>query len=239
MLSQANQPLWGYLGILVSAALLVALLCFSINAIIDPLWHFRGNLITGVNYAFNERTAKMIRFLPRMADYDCVLIGSSHTALLHERRITGHRCFNFGFSHGRVREFLAYARYIHARGFRPSLIVVNVDLYDFQDPPDALMVPDFIRTGDDPPSVLRMYLSLDALNFSIRTLRGAFPNHLVYDSEAQMHIIPKTHSYRPPRHLAPNANPLPFHSELVASFAELRQVFSEAQAIGWVPPISA
>jgi len=239
MLSQAHQPLWIYLGALVGAALVVALLCFTVNVLVDPLWYFRGNVLTGVNYAFNERTSKMIRFLPRMADYDCLLIGSSHTALLHERRIAGHRCFNLGFSHGRVREFLAYAKYLRSRGFRPSLIFVNVDLYDFQDPPQALTVPDFVRAGDDPPSILRTYLSLDVLSFSWRTLRGAFPNHLIYDANAEMHIIPKSHPYRPPRHLAAHPTPPPFHADLAASFAELRGAFPEARAIGWAPPVSA
>lgn len=239
MVSSVHPSTWVYLGTVVCAAVAVALVCFGVNALVDPLWYFRGNVLTGVNYAFDERTAKMIRFVPRMTDYDCLLIGSSHTALLHERSIESHRCFNLGFAHGRVAEFLAYAKYIRARGFRPTLILVNVDLYDFQDLPDALTIPDFIRMGDDPPSALRTYLSLDALNFSLRTLRGAFPNHLIYDPAAQLHIIPKVKPYRPPHHLAAPVKPPLFHSNLVAAFAELRQVFPEACAIAWVPPISA
>ena len=57
MLSDANQPLWFYLGMLLVAALVVAGLCFAANALVDPLWYFRGNVLTGFNYAFNERTA--------------------------------------------------------------------------------------------------------------------------------------------------------------------------------------
>jgi hypothetical protein len=235
----AGQHLWVYFATLFGSAGLAALLCLTVNSLVDPLWYLRGNVITHVNYAFNERTAKMVRFLPRMTDYDCVLIGSSHTALLHERHITDHRCFNLGFSHGRVGEFLPYAKYVRERGFRPSLIVVNVDLYDFQDPPDALTVPSFIRAIADPPAILRTYLTLDALNFSLRTLRGSFPNHLVYDVDKEMHIIPKARAYRPPRHLTPRPKPLSFHSELAGSFIELRRAFPEARAIGWVPPISA
>jgi hypothetical protein len=235
----AGQRLWVYFAALLGSAGLVALLCLTVNSLVDPLWYVRGNVITHVNYAFNERTAKMVRFLPRMTDYDCVLIGSSHTALLHERHIADHRCFNLGFSHGRVGEFVPYAKYLRERGFRPSLIFVNVDLYDFQDPPDALTVPSFIRAIADPPAILQTYLSLDALNFSFRTLRRSFPNHLVYDTDRQMHIIPKAHAYRPPRHLMPRHKPPPFHSELASSFIELRRAFPEARAIGWVPPISA
>lgn len=239
MIKHPHRRLLGYLAALVGSAAVVAALCFTVNAAVDPLWYFRGNLVTGINYAFNERTSKMIRFVPRMAEYDCLLIGSSHTALMHEEGVTGHRCFNLGFSHGRVQEFLAYAKYIRDRGFRPSLIFVNVDLYDFLDPPAALTIPDFIRNAQDPPSVLRTYLTLDALNFSLRTLRGAYPNHLVYDRDAQMHVIPKSHAYRPPRRLAAHEKPPAFHGELASSFSELRQVFPDARAIGWVPPISA
>jgi hypothetical protein len=235
----AGQHLRVYFAMLFGSASLVAILCLAVNILVDPLWYVRGNVITHVNYAFNERTAKMVRFLPRMTDYDCVLIGSSHTALLHEHQITDHRCFNLGFSHGRVGEFLPYAKYLRERGFRPSLIVINVDLYDFLDPPDALTVPSFIRSISDPPSILRTYLSLDALNFSSRTLLGSFPNHLVYDADKQMHIIPKAHAYRPPRHLIPRLKPPAFHSELAGSFIELRRAFPEARAIGWLPPISA
>jgi hypothetical protein len=238
MLNRGTQRLCAYVGTLFGSALLVGALCFAINVLVDPLWYLRGNLISGVNYAFNERTAKMIRLLPQMTSYDCVLIGSSHTALMHERLIRTHRCFNLGFSHGRVGEFLSYAKYLRARGFRPRLVVINVDLYDFEERPDALTIPDFIRNGEDPPSILRTYLSLDALNFSLRTLRGSFPNHLVYSRDGEMHIIAKTHPYRPPQ-VAPRSNPPPFHSELASSFAELREIFPEARAIGWVPPISA
>jgi hypothetical protein len=239
MASEPHHTLGLYLGTLAGTALLVAVLCFAVNALVDPLWYFRGNVLTGVNYAFNERTAKMVRLLPRLADYDCLFIGSSHTALLHERRIAGHRCFNLGVSHGRAGEFLALARYLRTRGARPSLIFVNVDLFDFQEPPSALTVPQFIRSGDDPPSVLRTYLTLDALGFSLRTLGGAYPNHLIYDARAEMHIIPKSHPYRPPRRIERRPDAPPFHPEIADVLVELRQSFPEARAVAWAPPISA
>lgn len=239
MIKNPLRVLYLYFGVLLGSALVIAVLCLTINVLVDPLWYFRGNVLTGVNYAFKERSAKMNRYLPRRAEYDCLMIGSSHTALLPEQNFAGHRCYNLGFSHGRVQEFLAFAKYLRERGVRPALITVNVDLYDFHDAPTAITVPEFVQREEDPPAFLLTYLTLDALNFSVRTLRGDFPNHLIYDRDGHMHIISKKHFYRPPRELAPRTPAPAFHAELVESFAELRRMYPEARAIGWAPPVSA
>src|SRR5579883_2039078 len=176
-------PLLRYLATAIASATIVAGLCLILNVLVDPLWYLGGNVITGVNYAFNERLAKVNRLLPRLAEYDCLILGSSTAALLPERQIAGHRCFNMGFSSGVVSELVLYAKYLRARGFMPSLLIVGVDKFDFEGPAVAPNVPDFIRTGKDPPSLWRSYLSLDALDFSIRTLRGDYPNHRVFDRD--------------------------------------------------------
>jgi len=56
-------------------------------------------------------------------------------------------------------------------------VIVDVKREEFVGPVQATVVPDFIRTGDAPPSIFATYLSLDALNFSIRTLRQDSPHH--------------------------------------------------------------
>jgi hypothetical protein len=228
-----------YFAGMLASLFVVAALCLAVNSAVDPLWYFRGNVLTGINYAFNERMGKMDRFLPHRNDYDCLMIGSSHTALLHAGRFTGHSCFNMGFSHGRVREFLAFAKYLRARGVNPAVITVNVDLYDFTDPPTTLTVPDFIQQDRDPRPFWLTYLTLDVLNFSYRTLQGDWPNHLVYDAAGDMHIIPKKRFYRPPRELKPSAHPPAFHSDLADAFIDLRRLYPDAKAIGWAPPLSA
>src|SRR5882724_7870640 len=97
-----------YLAMLLVGIAVITGLCLAANALIDPLWYFSGNVVTGVNYAFNERLAKLNRLLPRLQQYDCLMLGSSTTALLPERRIEGHSCFNLGFSSGVVSEMLLY-----------------------------------------------------------------------------------------------------------------------------------
>src|SRR5579863_513000 len=141
--------------------------CLAVNMAIDPLWYFRGNLVTGVNYAFNERLAKVNRLLPHLAGYDCLVLGSSTASLMPERMIPGHRCFNLGFSSGVVAEFLLYAKYLRARGFAPTLLLIGVDEFDFEGPTVPPVVPEFILNDRDPPAFWQSYLSLDALDFSI------------------------------------------------------------------------
>jgi hypothetical protein len=228
-----------YFALFLASVAVVGVLCLAVNLAIDPLWYFRGNVVTGINYAFNERMGKMNRLLPHLAEYDCLMIGSSHTALMPAARMQGHRCFNLGFSHGRVNEYLAYAKYLRARGVAPAVITVNVDLYDFTDPPTLLTVPDFITEKRDPRPFWATYFTLDVLHFSYRTLRGDWPNHLIYDRQGVMHIIPKKRFYRPPRELKASVNPPAFHSEIADAFVELRHMYPEAKAIGWAAPVSA
>lgn len=228
-----------YIAALVATVGVIAGLCLAVNLLVDPLWLLRGNVVTGVNFAFNERVAKMNRFLPRMKEYDCVIIGSSRATLLPERQIRGYRCFNLAFSGGRINEFLLYGAYLRARGFAPSLLIVGVDPYNFFGPMPDPDMPDFIRTGSDPPSLLRSYLSLDALGFSIRELEGDSPHHRYYDRDLNCRILARAREYLPPRVLTP----MPEHSlaevERAALYVQLRQMFPTARAIGYVPPISA
>lgn len=233
------RVLFRYLLMLLGTATVVVGLCLAVNALVDPLWYFSGNVINGVNYAFNERLAKINRALPRLGQYDCLMLGSSTTALLPEQRVQGYRCLNMGFSSGVVSELLLYAKYLHARGFKPKLLIVGVDEFDFEGPTVAPDVPDFISSGEDPPSFWRTYLSLDALDFSVRTLRGDYPNHRIFDRDFQSHIIPRRHPRKPPKHLAIQSNPPEFHAERAELYVELRRMFPEARAIGFVAPTAA
>lgn len=228
-----------YLMMLLGAVAVIAGACLATNVLVDPLWYFNGNVVTGVNYAFNERLAKVNRLLPRLSQYDCLILGSSTAALLPERRIEGRRCFNLGFSSGGVSELLLYAKYLRARGFRPKLLIVGVDEFDFEGQATAPNVPDFIIRGEDPPAFWRTYLSLDALDFSYRTLRGDYPNHRLFGRDFQSHIIPRRRTYKPPAQLAAQAEPPEFHPERAEMYLELRRLFPEAQALGFVAPTAA
>ena len=57
-----------YLGWLLASAFFIVAACFVVNCLVDPLWYLRGNILTEINYPFNERLSKLNHFLPRMQD---------------------------------------------------------------------------------------------------------------------------------------------------------------------------
>jgi len=224
-----------YLALLAAAAAVIAGACLGFNMLIDPLWYFRGNQLTGINYAFNERLAKMNRILPDLKDYDCLMLGSSTTALLPERQVPGHRCANISFSGGVVAELLLYAKYLRARGMRPKLLIVGVDGFDFDGAEQKPDVPDFIEDGSDPPAFWRTYLSLDAFDFSIRTLRRDYPNHRWFGPDFRSHVLRRRFPHKPPELAAPQTPP-EFHLERAAAYIALRAMFPQARAWAFAAP---
>ena len=225
-----------YLATFAAVVLVLAGSCLGANLVIDPLWFFRGNRVTGVTYAFNERVAKLNQLLPRLKDYDCVMFGSSTTTLVPPPPLAGHRCFNLAFSGGVVSEFLVYAKYLRARGFAPKVLIVGVDGFDFEGPTLKLNVPDFVKAGDDPPPAWKTYLSVDAFVFSFRTVFGLFPNRRQYDRDFRCHIIARKTPYEAPAKLEAQAPPPTLHPERADLYAELRRLFPEARALAFVAP---
>jgi hypothetical protein len=235
-----SRRVYKYLIWLLASAAVIAACCFTINCLIDPLWYLRGNVLTDVNHSFDERLAKVNRFFGHdPQQYDCLIMGTSRATLIPERAIAGHRCFNFAFSDAQASEQLLYAKYLRAHGVAPKLVIVDVKREDFIGPGHEPNVPDFIKTGGAPPSIFASYLSLDALDFSIRTLRGDAPHHRFYntDFEAVLEVRSAKHSYNPK--IEPMEPPTDVHPERADIYIQLRQVFPEAQAIAYLPPESA
>jgi len=238
---RSKQRLRTYLGWLLATVGLILAACFVVNCLVDPLWYLRGNVLTGINYPFNERLATIIRFLPRSQDYDCLIIGTSRSSLLPEEKIEGYRCYNLSISDGQAPEYLLYAKYLRERGYRPRLMIVDVKRAEFLGPEQPAEVPDFVRSGSSPPSIFASYLSADALDFSIRTLRGDAPHHRYYDANfrAELEVRSKRHRYDPKGPIKPAPPPSDVHAERAAAYVELRRLFPEARAIGYIPPESA
>jgi hypothetical protein len=230
-----------YGGWLLATVGVIVAACFAVNCLVDPLWYLKGNVLTGINYPFNERLAEIIRFLPRMQDYDCIIFGTSRASLLPEEKIEGYHCYNLSVSDGQAPEYLLYAKYLRERGYMPRLIIVDIKRAEFIGPRQAVEVPDFIREGTSPPSILASYLSVDALDFSIRTLRGDAPHHRYYDPDfrAELEVRSKRHRYDPKGPIKAEPAPFDVHAERAEGYIELRREFPAARAIGYIPPESA
>lgn len=211
-------------------------LCFLINFIMDPLWYFYGNMIEEKNYGFNERLTKTNQFLKTAKKYDCIIFGSSRTTLLNESLIENYQCFNFAFASGQIREFNAFAEYILEQGVHPRRVVVGVDDFNFIYSWRKINIPDYIKNKSTPPSFIKVYLSLDGLGFSYRLLKGDSPFPRYYDNNFLGNIIPNAKNYSPTLkmkdHVRIRENP-------TRDYMQLRKLFSEAEFIGYVPPISA
>jgi hypothetical protein len=180
------------------------------------------------------------QLLPRLQSYDCVIFGTSRATLLPEDKAEGYRCFNLAFSDGQASEYLLYADYLLQRGFAPRLMIVDVRREELIGTVKLADVPDFIRTGEAPPSIVAAYLTLDALDFSIRTLRGDSPHHRYYDQDfrARLEVRSKRRYYNPPVPIKPQPPPFDVHPEGAARYVQLRQKFPMARAIAYLPPES-
>jgi hypothetical protein len=240
-MTRSRKRLVTFIAALVGTAGVIVAACFAVNCLVDPLWYLRGNVLTEINYPFNERLSKLVRFLPRMADYDCMIFGTSRATLLPEEKAKGYRCYNMAVSDGQASEYLLYADYLRQRGFAPRLIIVDIRRTEFIGPLVPPVVPDFVRTGEAPPSIFATYLSLDALDFSIRTLRGDAPHHRYYDKDfaAHLEIRSKRHYYNPSVPIKPEPPPHDLHPERAQAYIEFRQKFPAARAIAYLPPESA
>lgn len=214
---------------------------FLINCLVDPLWHFRGNLVTGQNFPFNERLAKMNLFLQRPDRYDCLILGSSRTRLLNATEIEGHRCFNYSFGGGKIGEFVAHAAYLKKQGFRPELVIVGVDGYNFFTDDVAENISDFVVDSTRPPSFWINYLTVDALWFTVRTLLGQSPSPEYYRSDFSPDTLanvppyePETRGFKRPESVESKEA----YPERSKWYERMTQVYSHANFVFYVPPIS-
>ncbi len=60
-----------------------------LNYLVDPLWFFGGNKLQARNFAFDERTARMARFVTSDRDFDCYIFGASRVSMMNEHALLG------------------------------------------------------------------------------------------------------------------------------------------------------
>jgi hypothetical protein len=227
-----------YLCVIVLASCTGTLL---LNCVVDPLWYFNGNMITGKNFAFNERVAKINQFLKNPERYDCFMFGSSRSTLLDAGQIEGYNCYNFSFSDGRIGEYIAYASYLKRRGFYPKLVIVGVDNFVFQRVESKMTVPEFIEHNTEPRSFISSYLSLDALAFSIRTLLGLSPGNIYryYAADFSPGILPNAPAYQPEEgYLSMAPAQKTFYPRKARAYKRMTKVYPDAHFVFYVPPVS-
>ena len=225
----------GFLGALVLTVLVLGGLMLALNRLVDPLWHFQGNQLTGTNLVLNERQSKLNQLLRNPDAYDCLIFGTSRTTLMHTAAFRQNRCFNLAFSAGQPREFVAYARYLAHMGIEPEVVYVAIDARNMRTalpPPD---VPPHVATLGQPRHWLVDYLSVDSVLFSVRTLVDASSLVRRYDSDFQAIIGPHG-PYRIPG--AVTAHGIALAPDAARPWVRLADIFPQARMVGYVPPLA-
>lgn len=209
----------------------------AINWLVDPLWYSHGNILTGRNFAFNERITKTNLFLrtKEQADYDCIILGSSRATALKASEFTDNNCFNFALKGGKVSDFINYATFLQEEGIDPNVVYLGVDGLNFveekQKEQPSVTIP---RTQ----SALEAYLSTDVLLFSAMTLLGVSPDPgNYYDRNFEPTDFTNPPVYQPGFY-QPGAQQRCDLSS-VNSFVGLKELFPNAKFVAYVPPRSA
>lgn len=228
---------------------LLACATLGINLMVDPLWFWKGNQITGANFKFNERESKLNHLLRHKDDYDCLIFGSSRATFFQGDVVPGHRCFNLAFGSGQPGEFVAIGQYLLERGFTPDLVIVGVDGFTFHDTDrDPINIPGYVLKNEAGPGVLRAYLTADALRFSILTLLDKSPHYGYYDAHFRGAIRADAPRFKPDASLegeglrranAAARNARPFNPAYAEHYGRLVEAFPSSTVVGYVPPVSA
>ena len=211
----------------------------GINWLVDPLWYGNGNILTGKNFAFNERITKSNVFLrtKEKINYDCLILGSSRVIALRASSFKNNRCFNYAIKGGEIEDFVDYGKFLQETGFNPQRVYIGVDGLNFVAKNRRKREPFDINTVAT-QSPLQAYLSADVFTFSLMTLLGISPDPgNYYDRNFEPVDFDNPPKYQPAfyKSLPPQQCDL----STVQTFAELRKVFPNAEFIGYVPPRSA
>ena len=187
---------------------------------------------------FNERLSKTNQYLKQRSshNFNCIIFGSSRTTLLNESQLGNpYRCFNFSFSGGRIKEFVAFAKWVKNKGENPDYLILGIDDFNFVQLNEKLNIPDFIKFHSDPPSVFYSYFSLDALDMSFRLFTQTEINPKIYDQEFLGTVVQDPPKYRPNLIMFQHT----LNKHIVNDYQDLRDIFPRSVLIGYIPPVSS
>jgi hypothetical protein len=211
----------------------------GINWLVDPLWYSHGNLLTGKNFAFNERITKTNLFL-RTKDqekYDCIIFGSSRVTPLRASALGNYNCFNYALKGGEIPDFMSFANSLQDHGVDPKIVYLGVDGLNFVEKERKEQPPMSIESLKT-PSLLQAYLSSDVLLFSAMALLGVSPDPgSYYDANFEPVDFPN-----PPVYEGKFYEPASLQKcdlSPVETFVGLKQFFPNAKFVAFVPPRSA
>ena len=235
MINYKKHLLWFFAGVgLLLATTLV------VNLLFDPLWYLKGNQLGKYNYAFNERLSKLNQL--QDSDINCIIFGSSRSTFIKARNIKNMKCFNLSFSGGQVEEFVDYARYIKAHlPQKIEYVIVGVDGGNFiRSTPIATPVTARAteQTFISPPSLLKSYLSIDALAFSYRLYQGQQNLPRVYNQQFEVEVAGDIPVFDP---LVPLIGAISgdYYPEQLQAYKAIIDILAPQHMLFYTPPLSA
>ncbi|MEM8719168.1 MAG: hypothetical protein AAGE84_07640 [Cyanobacteria bacterium P01_G01_bin.39] len=211
----------------------------GLNWLIDPLWYSHGNILTGKNFAFNERITKTNLFLRTkdQVNYDCIILGSSRVTTMRQSEFTDNNCFNYSLKGAEIPDIVSYANFLNNQGIDPKVVYLGIDGFNFVAKERKEQQPINIESLQT-KSPLEAYLSADVLLFSAMTLLGVSPDPgNFYDQNFEPADFANAPTYAPQFY-----KPLPPQQcdlSAVETYANLREFFPNAKFVAYVPPRSA
>ena len=211
----------------------------GINWLIDPLWYIHGNILTGQNFAFNERITKTNLFLRTKdkVDYDCIILGSSRVTALRKSEFTNYNCFNYALKGAVIQDFVSYGNFLKSQGIDPDIVYIGIDGFNFVEQERKEQQPIEVESLQT-KSPLEAYLSADVFLFSVMTLLGVSPDPgNFYDQNFEPVDFANPPTYDPQFYNSAGSQRCDLSS--VETFASLQEFFPNAKFVAYVPPRSA
>lgn len=227
----ASSYLKTYFKVLITILLVIGL----VNFMVDPLWYWQGNQLTGRNLPWNERITKTNLLLKNKKDYDCLLLGTSRATLFKTSFLKQNECFNYSLSGGKLEEIVNYGQYAQRKGAKPTKLYIEIDPNSFnrRSQPKA-----FPEVTDPLPAYQAYFFSLNTFWLSVRSLTGLHSYRRMYDRKFQGRLADDVPEYEP-EFAVENEDHQGCDFERIQLYQQLKQLYPQATFVGFVPPLSA